>query len=213
MSCQLQIVAAHPVVAKKLLQILSGNERLRGLLARPPILDLERLPLLIPLRLFIVDTHILPMELSKLLRLLRVRCQRARFVVLIPTKSYTEPELIRLLYLGIEGILTFTEQLHVELVSAVQLILDGDVWAPYNVVRKYQWQMSRFCGVGSKSTLCLTRREYQVFGMLVRSLSNREIAEALRISERTVKFHVSNIFLKVGIKRRSGLVNLLLCIQ
>ena len=38
------------------------------------------------------------------------------------------------------------------------------------------------------------------------NLSNKEIANNLRISERTVKFHVSNLLAKHGVQRRSDLI-------
>src|SRR2546428_764026 len=46
----------------------------------------------------------------------------------------------------------------------------------------------------------------QVFQLVVRRLSNKEIADALKISERTAKFHLSNIFVKLGVNSRAALV-------
>jgi DNA-binding CsgD family transcriptional regulator len=43
----------------------------------------------------------------------------------------------------------------------------------------------------------LTAREGQVLQLLMRRLTNTEISSALAISERTVKFHVSNILSKL----------------
>jgi DNA-binding NarL/FixJ family response regulator len=48
----------------------------------------------------------------------------------------------------------------------------------------------------------LTARELEVLGLIARGLKNREIAEKLVISERTVGNHVSNIFAKVPIASR-----------
>jgi two-component system, NarL family, response regulator LiaR len=48
----------------------------------------------------------------------------------------------------------------------------------------------------------LTERERDVLKAMVDGLNNREIAEALVISLGTVKFHVSNIFQKLGVDSR-----------
>jgi LuxR family maltose regulon positive regulatory protein len=39
-------------------------------------------------------------------------------------------------------------------------------------------------------------------------MSNREIGDRLFISENTVKFHLKNIYSKLGVKRRSQAINL-----
>lgn len=48
----------------------------------------------------------------------------------------------------------------------------------------------------------LTERELEVLGCMVEGISNSEIADRLIISQGTVKFHVSNIFQKLGVKNR-----------
>jgi DNA-binding NarL/FixJ family response regulator len=50
----------------------------------------------------------------------------------------------------------------------------------------------------------LSEREVQVLRLLAAGKTNRDIAEALFISEKTVARHVSNIFDKLGVSNRSG---------
>ncbi len=52
----------------------------------------------------------------------------------------------------------------------------------------------------------LTEREREVLMCLVEGLSNKEIAERLFISDKTVKIHVSKIFKKFDVKSRSQVV-------
>jgi DNA-binding NarL/FixJ family response regulator len=47
-----------------------------------------------------------------------------------------------------------------------------------------------------------TPRVELVLGLLERRLGNKEIASALSISERTVRFHLANIFRKLGVHNR-----------
>ena len=51
----------------------------------------------------------------------------------------------------------------------------------------------------------LTAREVQVVGLIAAGMSNREIAESLVLSQKTVARHLSNIFVKVGATNRSAL--------
>ncbi|MCS0543024.1 response regulator transcription factor, partial [Aeromonas veronii] len=53
----------------------------------------------------------------------------------------------------------------------------------------------------------LTEREMEVLQCLVEGMSNKEIADRLFISDKTVKIHVSKIFKKFDVKSRSQVVN------
>lgn len=52
----------------------------------------------------------------------------------------------------------------------------------------------------------LTQRETQILGLVCNGDSNQEIAEALRLSINAVKFHLQNIFGKLGVCRRTQAV-------
>lgn len=52
----------------------------------------------------------------------------------------------------------------------------------------------------------LTNREKDVFLLLIRNKSTREIACELNISEKTVRNHISNAMQKLGCKGRAGAV-------
>jgi DNA-binding NarL/FixJ family response regulator len=51
----------------------------------------------------------------------------------------------------------------------------------------------------------VTEREKEIIGYIVKGYNNREIADFLCISENTVGNHISNIFLKLGVKSRTQL--------
>lgn len=52
----------------------------------------------------------------------------------------------------------------------------------------------------------LTKREKDVFLLLIQNKTTKEIAEQLNISEKTVRNHVSNAMQKLGCKGRAGAV-------
>ena len=49
----------------------------------------------------------------------------------------------------------------------------------------------------------LTNREEEVFSLLVKNKTTREIARELGISEKTVRNHISNSMQKLGVKGRA----------
>ena len=54
-----------------------------------------------------------------------------------------------------------------------------------------------------KNQAILTKREQEIFDLLVISHSTSEIAGLLDISEKTVRNHISNVILKLGVKGRA----------
>lgn len=61
-------------------------------------------------------------------------------------------------------------------------------------------------GHSAKSAVRLTRREEEVLDGILRSLANKEIANELNLSERTVKFHVSSLLAKYKVRGRLELM-------
>jgi DNA-binding NarL/FixJ family response regulator len=61
-------------------------------------------------------------------------------------------------------------------------------------------------GHSAKSAVKLTRREEEVLEGILRSLANKEIANELNLSERTVKFHVSSLLAKYKVHSRMELM-------
>ena len=50
----------------------------------------------------------------------------------------------------------------------------------------------------------LTRREAEVLGLVARGMSNREVAAALFLSEKTVARHLANLYIKLGVGSRTA---------
>ncbi len=52
----------------------------------------------------------------------------------------------------------------------------------------------------------LTHREREIFELLINNYSTGEIADYLKISDKTVRNHISNAMQKLGVKGRAGAV-------
>ena len=52
----------------------------------------------------------------------------------------------------------------------------------------------------------LTKREKEVFDLLIQNKITSEIASTLDISEKTVRNHISNVMQKLGVKGRAAAV-------
>lgn len=52
----------------------------------------------------------------------------------------------------------------------------------------------------------LTKREKEVFNLLIKNQTTEDIANKLLISEKTVRNHISNVMQKLGVKGRAQAV-------
>ncbi len=59
----------------------------------------------------------------------------------------------------------------------------------------------------------LTKREQEIFELLVANKTTKEIAKQLKISEKTVRNHISNTMQKLGVKGRCSAIIELLKLQ
>jgi DNA-binding NarL/FixJ family response regulator len=93
-----------------------------------------------------------------------------------------------------------------ELVRAVRVIAAGDALLSPEVTRRLLDRVGRRLPASATTTphaiAELTEREREVFELLARGLSNAEIAEALTVGDATVKTHVSNVLMKLGLRDR-----------
>jgi DNA-binding NarL/FixJ family response regulator len=90
------------------------------------------------------------------------------------------------------------------LVEAVRAVAQGETWLSPRVASKVT---RRAMGKETETAeIPLTGREQEVLDLMAQGEENAGIAVTLVISERTVKFHVSNIYAKLGVTSRTAAV-------
>ena len=79
----------------------------------------------------------------------------------------------------------------------------GNVLSPRVIQNLFDDAESGSLNGSRRSEFSLTQRENDILGLLAEGRSNREIAQALYLSEKTVKAHLAAIFRKLGVTNRT----------
>jgi NarL family two-component system response regulator LiaR len=126
--------------------------------------------------------------------------------VLIVLEKCEEATAFPLLRLGVKGLLCYSD-LSAHLGRAVRELSHGGFWVTRTILSGFvsSTLSARRPRLVSASAN-LSRREGEVHDLLMQNMSNKEIAKRLQMGERTVKFHVSNLLGKHGVKRRADLI-------
>ncbi len=125
--------------------------------------------------------------------------------VVVLTSFVDDAKIGSALAAGASGFLLKDLQPH-ELAQSIELAARGEPVLHPEVTRRIMQRMAEQSpasrGEGARHDR-LTPREQEVLRLLVQGLSNKEIAHAAGISEKTVKTHVSSILAKLGLQDRT----------
>ena len=200
------ILSPHPLVLSEFERLLSKaqfkvvTKQLESTLA-PDLRNLEPPPA----QVYVVDGHAARPATGALLSNILEHYPQARLLVV--GEQHNESNCYSLLRLGVKGLLTYVEARE-QLVRALPLVANGGFWVPRSVLSGFVDSVLTSQGrrLKTDSVTNLSRREQEVLDSLLENLSNKEIASKLNIAERTVKFHVSNLLSKFGVRRRADLI-------
>jgi DNA-binding NarL/FixJ family response regulator len=132
------------------------------------------------------------------IRRLRAAGDRPRVVVL--TSFAGDDQVVAAVRAGAVGYL-LKDVAPADLEAAVRTVHRGGALLDPSVVAPVMAEVAR--GGALSGTGQLTAREREVLALLARGLSNRELAAALYVSEKTVKTHVSSILTKLHLSDRT----------
>lgn len=116
------------------------------------------------------------------------------------------PTVTRVMNLGASGFIpkSFSGE---SLLAAVRDVLAGNIFRPEGAFSAARLDAAKplppLRAPVRPEDVGLTDRQAQVLGLMVRGLSNREIAEQLGLSEGTVKIHATAVFKALGVSSRT----------
>lgn len=114
---------------------------------------------------------------------------------------HDEPSIVReAIKLGVNGYLLKNIQ-QAELKEAIRKIYSGLIYVSAEITSQLLQQSN-----GNQNESALTERELEVLALITKENSNKQIANKMHISERTVETHRKNIFRKTGTTSLVGLV-------
>src|SRR3954470_6494713 len=145
--------------------------------------------------LVLMDVRMPEMDGLSALDLIRKRHPKVK-VVLISASSDQE-EIQAALRRGADGYLVKSIN-PADIPSALRQAYEGTAFYALGVGETTEEHVSRQTG--------LTDRELTMLKAVARGLSNKQISQELWVTEQTVKFHLSNIYRKLGVANRAGAV-------
>jgi two-component system, NarL family, response regulator LiaR len=155
------------------------------------------------------DVLLLDLEMPNLdglqtLQRIKVHCPDVRVIVF--TAFDTDERIVQAVRAGAKGYLLKGVP-RSELFNAIRVVAEGGSLLQPVIASKLMTHISQ---QGDEPAERLTEREMDVLNLLGQGLQNKEIAAQLVITERTVKFHISQILGKLGAGNRTEAVTIAL---
>jgi len=133
---------------------------------------------------------------------IRQKSPHTKVLVFVPTVD--ESTVFKLLKAGAKGYFS-DDSAASDVPKAIKTVHRGEIWVARRVVSRFV-EREAFADSNRENMPStqgtLTQREQEVLRLLATGITNKEIAQDLFISEKTVKTHVNNIFKKLNVTRR-----------
>ncbi len=125
--------------------------------------------------------------------------------VILLTAAAEKPQIVEALQLGARGVVLKDSATQL-LLKAIHTVMAGEYWvgreSVSNLVQYLRTLVQSSGDEARQKKFGLTPRELEIVSAVVAGFANKEIADYFKISEDTVKHHLSNIFDKLGVSTR-----------
>ncbi len=125
--------------------------------------------------------------------------------VILLTAAAEKSQIVEALQMGARGVVLKDSATQL-LLKAIHTVMSGEYWvgreSVSNLVQYLRTLVQSSSDEARQRKFGLTPRELEIVAAVVAGYSNKEIAEYFKISEDTVKHHLSNIFDKLGVSTR-----------
>ncbi len=153
--------------------------------------------------ILLLDLHMPDMDGIAIARALKEEDLPTRVVIL--TASLDEREALDCLRLSVPGIL-LKDMASSLVLQCVEKVAAGDVWMEKRSFSRAMEHLLRREAGAQRLAGRLSDREMQVLRSCAQGMSTAEIATTLSVTEGTVKSHLHNVYRKLSIEGRAGLV-------
>ncbi len=199
------VACRYPLVKEGLSKILEEDKAIKVVSGVSNLIDLIGSCKQFDFDILLLGVELKGLNLTKILGL--VKKNKSAKVILLIDRDYSENLLINAIRSGVRGyVLKDVDSSH--LIKSVKAVFDGELWAERKLMGKvvdgssYPTKKLEVKG----QIYDLTETEIKIIKLVLTGMTNREIADELYISEKTVKFHLYKIFKKLTVKNRAGLI-------
>jgi two-component system, NarL family, response regulator DegU len=137
-----------------------------------------------------------------------ISCRQLRARPLLLTDTIEQSEIAQALLWGAHGVVRKTAPTQM-LFKSIRMVAEGQYWISHSEVLGLVQNLRQLTDRVEQNTQIQTRslstQQQQIVEAIVAGSSNRDIAGDLDLSERTVKYHLTRIFSKLGVSGRMEL--------
>mgnify|MGYP006290329191 CR=1 FL=1 len=137
----------------------------------------------------------------------KVKTEHPNIKLIVVTMHDEDAYIEKMVRTGVDGYV-LKDTSHDELIQAIRIVAKGGKYFTPKVTETIMMKYvdGETATTSDNASHELTPREMDIIKCVSRELSNREIAEELSISVRTVENHKRNLFQKLGVRNSVGLV-------